>query len=801
MRTTSAILCGIFAAPAAAATFPTLPGGDLDLSILGSQVIQTVQTGSTPLVVGKSTMIRVGVGATGTIPGGATVDGVLRVFVDGSEASWSPVYSANGPVDVLATPSLLNADDTLNFVFIAPDSSDVDFSIEVNPAGPTQLFETDFGNNTLSIDDVPFTCADTPDIVWVPIDYRPSGGPTPNLPDPLLIEPGVGDNFIQGIHPSADNEYRRSDFPSKLWTSSLSGTGSALNSSLASDLNQMNPQPDFIYGWVPGGLPYNGQAIGIPGVAAMGNTQPTRHQRTFAHELGHLFGLSHNSTDIATIGMDVEHHLAITQSLPQVKFGLKDIMAPGLLTNQAWIWPGNYIYYKNHFVFNCNEPLLAASDQDSLMVTGVWNRETQTIDLGGTVAIQKAKPSATVAPEHGDLVLRAWSNDRVVYEAGIVAEGAPDCAKCDGSSDSEGDVPPDAGFSIVLPSTVVPSSIELFEIIDPRTGNAPTVLAQSPHAPELTLLSPRPNELLGDSVLVEWEAFDADGDDLTYYVRYSPDGERRVPIASNVAETSVLVEMTSMPSLDTGKGFFEVLATDGLNTTRVATQNVRNGYLGVGGNAPWVHMLTPDAGKSYPFGGTVILHSSGWDLEDLSLGGASIVWTSDLDGQIATGRVTSVSDLSVGTHVLTVTGTDSGGLQTSDSATITITDRVLPGGVTCQTDLGFGGPGSAVLEVCGGDLSTGTTADVALSGAAPSTPLWLAIGATNAPTPLLGGTVVPVPTLVLLEGLTDGTGSWTLGPLFGGGGPATLYGQVVYIDLGQTEGFGLSNAVQLDFLP
>ena len=83
----------------------------------------------------------------------------------------------------------------------------------------------------------------------IPIDYRPSGGPTPNLPDPALIEPGVGDNFIQGMYPAADWNYWEA--PPKLWTNSLNGTGSSTS---------QQPGP------LPGSLPMQ---------ASFGSVQPS----------------------------------------------------------------------------------------------------------------------------------------------------------------------------------------------------------------------------------------------------------------------------------------------------------------------------------------------------------------------------------------------------------------------------------------------------------------------------------------------------------------------------------------------
>ena len=70
----------------------------------------------------------------------------------------------------------------------------------------------------------------------------------------------------------------------------------------------------------------------------------------------------------------------------------------------------------------------------------------------------------------------------------------------------------------------------------------------------------------------------------------------------------------------------------------------------------WVHMYHPDPDFSFQKGSTVILHCAAWDLEDDALTGSSLRWTSSLDGFLGTGRLTSTAKLSVGNHVITVTG-------------------------------------------------------------------------------------------------------------------------------------------------
>lgn len=138
--------------------------------------------------------------------------------------------------------------------------------------------------------------------------------------------------------------------------------------------------------------------------------------------------------------------------------------------------------------------------------------------------------------------------------------------------------------------------------------------------------------------------------------------------------------------------------------------------------------------------------------------------------------------------------------ESSLRALIAYLDTVL-GGEFCQTDLGFGGPGTAVLDLCGDVLASGGTADLSLTGAAPNAALWYVLGLTNNPQPFKGGQLLPVPFAAFITGTTDANGDHQIAAVPGGGGPLTVYVQAVIADPGQPLGFGLSNALSLAFQP
>jgi hypothetical protein len=119
---------------------------------------------------------------------------------------------------------------------------------------------------------------------------------------------------------------------------------------------------------------------------------------------------------------------------------------------------------------------------------------------------------------------------------------------------------------------------------------------------------------------------------------------------------------------------------------------------------------------------------------------------------------------------------------------------------TCQDDLGFGGPGSLLLQVCGDALATGGEATLTVQGAPSFAPMLIVAGLTFGPTPFKGGTLVPVPLLLAVAVPANAVGDLLL-HVPGGGGPATVYLQVAAADPAQPSGVALSNAVKVELLP
>lgn len=119
----------------------------------------------------------------------------------------------------------------------------------------------------------------------------------------------------------------------------------------------------------------------------------------------------------------------------------------------------------------------------------------------------------------------------------------------------------------------------------------------------------------------------------------------------------------------------------------------------------------------------------------------------------------------------------------------------------CQPDVGFGGPGDARLQACGDALSTGSSVDLEVHGAAPNRLVFFLGAPTLQPTCLFGLDVAPFPVEIVQTAMADGAGNAVLGPIAGGGGPLPYYVQAAYADPSLPLGFGATNAVRLDLLP
>jgi hypothetical protein len=135
--------------------------------------------------------------------------------------------------------------------------------------------------------------------------------------------------------------------------------------------------------------------------------------------------------------------------------------------------------------------------------------------------------------------------------------------------------------------------------------------------------------------------------------------------------------------LETGVGFtwstlspgdhtISLTATDSEGLSHTDTVTITITPLTPSNTAPVASIDFPKEGNSYLEGDSISFSGAGLDSEDGSLTGQALSWTSD-GSIIGYGQMFQSSTLSVGTHAITLTATDSGGLSHQTTVNIMVT--------------------------------------------------------------------------------------------------------------------------------
>ena len=174
---------------------------------------------------------------------------------------------------------------------------------------------------------------------------------------------------------------------------------------------------------------------------------------------------------------------------------------------------------------------------------------------------------------------------------------------------------------------------------------------------------------VGDNVAFAGSANDAEDGDLTASLSWSSSVDGTIGSGGSFSTTGLSQGNHTITASVTDSGGLS--GSDSISITVNPPAN----------NAPTVSITAPANGSSADQGTSVSFAGTANDTEDGDIS-ANLSWSSSIDGNIGSGGSFSTSSLSVGTHTITASVTDSGGLGGSDSISITI--NPVGGGTVVQ---------------------------------------------------------------------------------------------------------------------
>ncbi|MEK7257444.1 MAG: MopE-related protein, partial [Bacteroidota bacterium] len=190
--------------------------------------------------------------------------------------------------------------------------------------------------------------------------------------------------------------------------------------------------------------------------------------------------------------------------------------------------------------------------------------------------------------------------------------------------------------------------------------------------------------LSGNQVTIQWTGADVEGNTLAYDVQYSKDnGANWQTLAVDHPSQSLTVPLSELA--ETSLGLIRVYVSDGFHSS----SDQSNATFTTPNNPPQMTLVLPFNNAAFVGVQPVFFEGFANDKEQGALPGASISWSSSLDGFLGAGTsfYITADQLAEGNHTITATATDGGGLTDQESVIINVTR--------------IGGPGCGV-EICNG---------------------------------------------------------------------------------------------------
>ena len=387
------------------------------------------------------------------------------------------------------------------------------------------------------------------------------------------------------------------------------------------------------------------------------------------HELGHSYGRPHapfcgasgNAADYPYPNGAISPVSTGNSAVYGFDISTHDIYSPDwadVMTYCDYQWVGSYTYHKllDHFQTTLGspwQPFVPFPFGDKIFVIGSLNPEIGEIRMEQPIVLPLDMVSQNEVGTHAIVLRDATGGELARYPFTPMGEDTSDSREENALS-----------FMEVVP---VVEGTQSFEIIDLSTEKTLYRMAPGASAPILTEAPIVIPSATGGRIELSWSSKDPDGDELLFWIQFSPDNGRTwVTIPDTTRSTRMSIDLINLPSAPNG-GIFRVLATDGLHTT-ISPESVATI---VNDRMADVKILSPNSGLTFVVSETIGFEGEAYDPDTGLLVDEELMWSSDIDGELGTGPSLALSDLSVGLHNITLKSADGA----SDMIRLIITDQ------------------------------------------------------------------------------------------------------------------------------
>jgi extracellular elastinolytic metalloproteinase len=325
---------------------------------------------------------------------------------------------------------------------------------------------------------------------------------------------------------------------------------------------------------------------------------------------------------------------------------------------------------------NLDGPIGSGGSFSTTLSVGTHTIQAAVIDSGGLGGSDSIVVTVNDTPNTAPTVAISAPSDGAVFDEGAVigfAGAASDAEDGDLSASlawtSSLDGPIGAGGSFPATLSVGTHTIQASVTDSGGLGGSDSIVVSvtANSAPTVAISAPSDGAVFDEGAVIGFAgtASDAEDGDLSASLAWTSSLDGPIGAGASFPATLSVGTHTIQASVTDSGGL-------GGSDSVVVSVTVNS--------APVVTITAPADGASVDEGTAILFAGAAIDAQDGDLS-ASLAWTSDLDGSIGTGASFSTT-LSVGTHTILASATDSGGLAGSDSITVMVVD-VTPGGGLC----------------------------------------------------------------------------------------------------------------------